>query len=116
MITYLANTNNKKSPRDPKLRQSIMAIIHEFFESTKAALLYICETGDSRQSMRNRLFEFWFNSSPRKSEFIFISANIEDAEGVQNYVAIISRLDNPQLKDVVSEFTETMQLFSQKPT
>lgn len=112
----IANTNNKKSPRDPKLRQSIMAIIHEFFESTKAALLYICETGDSRQSMRNRLFEFWFNSSPRKSEFIFISANIEDAEGVQNYVAIISRLDNPQLKDVVSEFTETMQLFSQKPT
>lgn len=93
-----------------------MAIIHEFFESTKAALLYICETGDSRQSMRNRLFEFWFNSSPRKFEFIFISANIEDAEGVQNYVAIISRLDNPQLKDVVSEFTETMQLFSQKPT
>ena len=32
------------------------------------------------------------------------------------YVAIISRLDNPQLKEVVSEFTETMQLFSQKPT
>lgn len=104
----IANTNNKKSPRDPKLRLSIMAIIHEFFESTKAALLYICETGDSRQSMRNRLFEFWFNSSPRKSEFIFISANIEDAEGVQNYVAIISRLDNPQLKEVVSEFTEKL--------
>ena len=62
----IANTNNKKSPRDPKLRLSIMAIIHEFFEST--------------------------------------------------YVAIISRLDNPQLKEVVSEFTETMQLFSQKPT
>ena len=28
----IANTNNRKSPRDSKLRRAIMAIVYEFFE------------------------------------------------------------------------------------
>ena len=68
-----------------------------------------------KQSMRNRLFEFWFHSSPRKSDFAFMSADIRDADGIQNYAAIIIRLDNPNLKSIVAEFTETIQMLSQKP-
>ena len=64
--------------------------------------------------MRNRLFEFWFHSSPRKSDFAFMSADIRDADGIQNYAAIIIRLDNPNLKSIVAEFTETIQMLSQK--
>ena len=64
----IANTNNKKSPRDSKMKQTIMAIVYEFFECSNTTLLYICETGDSKQEMRNRLFEIWFNSSLRKSD------------------------------------------------
>lgn len=111
----IANTNNRKSPRDSKLRRAIMAIVYEFFECSNTTLLYICETGDSKQSMRNRLFEFWFHSSPRKSDFAFMSADIRDADGIQNYAAIIIRLDNPNLKSIVAEFTETIQMLSQKP-
>mgnify|MGYP001537902201 CR=1 FL=1 len=62
--------------------------------------------------MRNRLFEFWFHSSPRKSDFAFMSADIRDADGIQNYAAIIIRLDNPNLKSIVAEFTETIQMLS----
>lgn len=111
----IANTNNRRSPRDSKLRRAIMAIVYEFFECSNTALLYICETGDSKQSMRNRLFEFWFHSSPRKSDFAFMSADIRDADGEQNYAAIIVRIDNPHLKSIVAEFTETVQILSQKP-
>ena len=111
----IANTNNKKSPRDSKMKQTIMAIVYEFFECSNTTLLYICETGDSKQEMRNRLFEIWFNSSLRKSDFVFMSADIRDAEGIPNYAAIVVRLDNPRLTSVIAEFTETVQLLSQKP-
>ncbi len=111
----IANTNDKKSPRDSKLRKAIISIIYEFFEASNTTLLYICETGDSKQSMRNRLFEFWFKSSERKSEFAFLSADIRDADGILNYAAIISRLDNPRLGKVISEFLTTVQTLSIKP-
>ena len=38
-----------------------------------------------------------------------MSADIRDADGIQNYAAIIIRLDNPNLKSIVAEFTETIQ-------
>lgn len=111
----LANTNNKKSPRDPKLRKAVLAIVYAFFENSSNTLLYLCETADEKQSMRNRLFEFWFNSSPRKSEFFFVSADVKDADGILNYAAIILRLDNPKLESIVSKFTETAKILSTKP-
>lgn len=111
----IANINNKKSPQDYKLREAIMAIVYEFFECSNTTLLYICETGDGKQSMRSRLFELWFNTSPRKSDFVFMSADVKDADGIRNYAAIILRVDNPNLKNVVAEFTENIQLLSQKP-
>lgn len=92
-----------------------MAIVYEFFECSNTTLLYICETGDSKQGMRNRLFEIWFNSSLRKSDFVFMSADIRDAEGIPYYAAIVVRFDNPRLTSVIAEFTETVQLLSQKP-
>ena len=53
--------------------------------------------------------------SLRKSDFVFMSADIRDAEGIPNYAAIVVRLDNPRLTSVIAEFTETVQLLSQKP-
>jgi len=45
-----------------KLRQTIIAIIEEFFEANgNEAMLYITETGDGKQMFRNRLFIRWFN-------------------------------------------------------
>lgn len=67
----IANTNNRKSPRDSKLRRAIMAIVYEFFECSNTTLLYICETGDSKQSMRNRLLSFGF--IPRRVNLISLS-------------------------------------------
>ena len=54
----IINTNNKKSPRDSKVKDTIIAIIEDFFSNNENVLLYICETGDSKQSMRNRLFQY----------------------------------------------------------
>ena len=70
----LTNPSNRKSPRDPKLRETILALIYEFFRKREAVMLYLCETGDNRQKIRNRLFESWFRSSGHQKAFIFLSS------------------------------------------
>ena len=111
----IANINNHKSPRDHKVRDTIIAIVDEFFRSNNSTLLYICETGDSKQSMRSRLFEYWFSTYNRKALFTMISSSIVDEEGVVNFATIILRNDNPNLSEIIAEFTESIQLLSQKP-
>lgn len=111
----IANINNHKSPRDRKVRDTIIAIVDEFFRCNNSTLLYICETGDNKQSMRSRLFEYWFSTYNRKALFTMISSSIVDVEGVINFATMILRNDNPDLSELITEFTETIQLLSQKP-
>ncbi len=111
----VANLNNRKSPRDRKVRDTVIAIVDEFFNSNNSTLLYICETGDNKQSMRSRLFEYWFSTYSQKSLFTMLSSSITDADGVINFAAIMLRNDNPYLSEIIAEFTESIQLLSQKP-
>ena len=111
----IANINNHKSPRDHKVRDTIIAIVDVFFRNYNSTLLYICETSDSKQSMRSRLFEYWFSTYNRKALFTMISSSIVDEEGVVNFATIILRNDNPNLSEIIAEFTESIQLLSQKP-
>lgn len=111
----IANVNNRKSPRDICVRDTVLLIVDEFFNQNNATLLYICETEDNKQSIRNRLFEHWFSTYKRKACFTWMTSSIVDLEGVVNYATIILRNDNPQLMEIVTEFMETIQLLSQKP-
>lgn len=81
----IANVNHRASPRDAKVRDTVLAIVDEFFRVNNTTLLYICETGDGKQSMRNRLFQYWFASYSHKALFTMLSASIVDADGVVNY-------------------------------
>lgn len=49
----IANVNHLLSPRDAKVRDTVIGIVDEFFRVNNTTLLYICETGDSKQSMCN---------------------------------------------------------------
>lgn len=44
-----------------------------------------------------------------------MSTSVTDDDGIENFAALIVRKDNPLLNLIVSEFTETVQLLSQKP-
>ena len=70
-------------------------------------MLYLADTGDRKQAFRNRLFVRWFNLYEHRDKFI-----IETAEGIMdgqmNFLAIISRKDNPMLQIVIEEFNETV--------
>lgn len=111
----VANLNSYKSPRDRKVRDTIIAIVDEFFYVNNAALIYLCETADNKQRMRSRLFEYWFSTYAQKARFTTMSSSIIDKEGVVNFVTLIVRNDNPHLIEIVAEFTTSIQLLNQKP-
>lgn len=92
-----------------------MLIIENFFNMNEAALLYICESGDGKQYMRSRLFEYWFSSYQMKDKFILIPVSIEDMEGIENLAALIIRKDNPNIIDIVADFSNTVAMFRVKP-
>lgn len=110
----IVNTEHRKSPGDAKLRNTIMAIIEEFFISNNCAMLYVCDTGDNKQTFRNHLFEYWAKLFPHRNLFYSTSVNIIDGEGVENYASLTLRLDHPNFVEVVNEFTELARVFSQK--
>lgn len=114
-VFSIINVNNVPSPRDMKMRDTVMLIIENFFNMNQAALLYICESGDGRQQMRSRLFEFWFSTYGAKKQYLLMPVNIVDMDGIENFAAMILRKDNPHFVDYVSEFNDTVNLFMVKP-
>lgn len=111
----IINVDHLKSPRDSKLRDTIMAIVYDFFQSSELAMLYICETGDEKQSMRDRLFRYWASKNPRFESFSVWSATVKDEDGMTNYATLILRNDNPKMEEAAAEFAATVKLLNSKP-
>lgn len=66
----IINAGNKPSPGDPKFRLTLVAIIEEFFRQNNDVMLYLTETGNGRQAMRNRLFIRWFNTYEHRDRYV----------------------------------------------
>ena len=97
----IINFNNKKSPRDPKVRETIIAIIENFFMESQEVMLYIVE--------------YWFNHYKKHWNIMFLTTSITDENGILNYAGIVLRNDHPRLKEIVNEFTNAVALFNEKP-
>ena len=50
-----------------------------------------------------------------KEEYLFLPQVVYDEEENENYAALIIRKDNPCFVELVSEFTETINLLNGKP-
>ena len=104
----ITNKQNARSPLDYKLRLTIFAIIEEFFEvNGHDTMLYLAETGDRKQAFRNRLFMRWFHIYEHREHF-YIKTAEGKMDGQMNFLAIISRKDNPNLSQAITEFDETI--------
>lgn len=110
----ISNENNVPSPNDEKVKDTVVAIIAEFFTSNPDILLYQCETGDNKQDARGRLFLRWFNNAEFKNHF-HISTVMICAEGINNYAAMIVQKSNPNLQTIIDDFENFVGLLSDKP-
>lgn len=110
----IVNESNLPSPNDPKLKDTIFRLIEAFFIANPDILLYICETGDGKQTFRSRLFVRWFNSYLRRDAYVMQTAEVQEGE-TRNFAALIVQKSNPRLQEIIAEFDETIELFNDKP-
>lgn len=90
---------------DGKIKDTIIAIIEDFFLENQDVLLYICDTSDNREAARNRLFLRWFEQYSL-GKFTICTANSK-VEDTYFYMAIIIANDNPQKDSVTLDFETT---------
>ena len=111
---YINNESHRPSPNDEKLKATVFRIIEAFFAANPDILLYICETGDGRQSFRSRLFIRWFNNYAGRDQFVMQTAEVQEGE-TKNFAALIVQKSNPRLKEILAEFDETIIILTNKP-
>ena len=109
----IINRSQKKSPNDKKLQYTIICIIEEFFRVNPNILLYVCDSANSQQAMRSRLFLRWFNSYSRNESFIIKIAVIND-DGEDNYVAMIVQRSNSQIDEILKYYEDEIAMFTNK--
>ena len=110
-----AKANEGSTSEDPYVRFTLFAIIDEFFIENEDVLLYVCDTSDSREAARNRLFIRWFKHSAQPDRFTIRSANAT-IEGQGFYTAIIVENRNPLLTDITADFDKTAVSLTNKPS
>ena len=76
--------------------------------------MYVCDSANSQQAMRSRLFLRWFNSYSRNESFIIKIAVIND-EGEDNYVAMIVQRSNSQIDEILKYYEDEIAMFTNKP-
>lgn len=103
------NEHNRPSPNDNKLKLTLFRLIEAFFDANPDILLYICETGDDKQWLRNRLFVRWFNSYGLRDKYVLKTVEVMDGD-VANFAALIVQKSNIRLNDILIEFDETISL------
>lgn len=110
----ILNKNGIPSPHDRKLRDTILAIIEEFFRSNGGVLLYICATGDGMQKYRFHLFLRWFNTYEHRDLYEIRTVEEVMDEKTPNYGAIIVEKTHPDLDLILARFEE-LAAFLKKP-
>ena len=100
-----------RSKHDPKVEKTILAIIDEFFKSNLEILLYMCDTSDGRESIRNRLFISWFEKYANKERFTICKA-FTSVEGQGLFIGIIVENRNPKIYDIITDLNEQAKLLS----
>lgn len=97
------NVENKQQPRDVKVRDTVIAIIGEFFKNNHLCMLYICDTSDGRQSARHRIFSLWFSEAGAKDIYTYLPAHIQ-VEGIDYFASLILSRQHPEYDKIATTF------------
>lgn len=112
----LVNLTHKASPSDPKVRETVIRIIVDFFRANPDIMLYMCDNANDQQAQRNRLFLRWFTGTEQSKMFYIKTALVFD-EGIENFIAIIVPRQHPLLDTIIARFDSEIEMFQEnKPS
>lgn len=100
----ITNIDKKTQPRDAKVRDTVVAIVEEFFKNNELSLLYICDSSDGRQRVRNRIFRIWFEEKATGNLYTLIPASIM-VDNEEYFASLILCKSNPLHDEILSIFT-----------
>ena len=110
----LKKVERERTPHDPQVEPTILAIIDEFFCSNFNVLLYICDTSDGREAKRNRLFLMWFERHADPERFTIRTAQTK-LEKEMLYISVIVEKRNPLYAAIQEQIDKDTALLSEKP-
>lgn len=110
---FIKNVDDINPVKDIKIRQTVVAVLEEFFNTNNDVVLYICDTRDGKQNLRSRLFTMWFSSYSSQGAYYFKSYSINVADE-EFYAAIIMRKNNPQFDVFIQSFEDFVSDFKDK--
>lgn len=85
---FMVTPNAGAYSSDDAIRETVVALIEEFFRLNDAAILYICDTSDGRQAARSRLFRSWYERYEDRLMFQCKTAEFE-VDGIWYFATIL---------------------------
>lgn len=104
----LRKVQNVHSKHDPKVEQTVLAIIDEFFRSNLNVLMYICDTSDGREAKRSRLFLMWFKKYAG-DRFVIHSAQAQIEDEIL-FISFIIEQRNPYMAAVEAQLAAEAEM------
>lgn len=103
----IINGDAVDAPTDERVGHTVVYIFQKFFELSENAIVYVCDSLDSRQLARKRKFDLWFwryggNNLIKEDGFAIV-------EGIEILSSIILRKDNPYLMSILLAFSDMNQ-------
>ena len=98
---FIDNKDERKTPPDLNVYETVVAILEEFFKNDNIALVFICDSHDGRQAIRQRLFNIWFAQYGHNHLFQLVSKRLI-VDDTPYFVNLLAKKDMPLLQDRIA--------------
>lgn len=100
---FIVEKNGNRFLKDVMVKETVWAIVEVFFQENSNVLLYVCDTSDGKQVIRDRLFDMWFYEYEKREEYVHFTAKVE-SDSIYYFASVILRTSHPQLKEIRGAF------------
>ncbi len=102
----IENVSKAFSPKDIKLKETIICILKHFFRNKENSVVYVCDSSDNRELARYRKFNFWFDSEDFSNNLEKLSDTIVIDEITSHYISMIYHKENSLYDILKSSYKE----------
>jgi hypothetical protein len=104
VIELSENNTGKNPPYDKYLSETISLIFKEFLtKHDNNIAIYICDSADGKQELRQRKFDDWFYKYEDKS-FAKFNEVLIDSKGNRFLISMILQNKNPRRLEIIDAF------------
>lgn len=100
-----AKSTVRRYGMDPRIRNTILSIISDFWDDYEEVILFVCDSSDGRSECRMRLFHYWYKILNNDNNVTKIDYSVE-----QIRAAILAKKDNCLLPLAQKEIQELFVL------